>query len=88
MNAAQFHEKYISGWLVPHWRVVWRYASARTGVLGGALVATYGLMYDKLKGDIPPRWMLGLTVLIFFISVSSQYVHQKKLDPPCDKQDE
>ena len=68
--------------LIDEWRSAWKYVSVQANGVGIAISSTYGLLYEQLKETFPPKFMAGITALVFIAGIIGRLVSQT----PKDKQ--
>lgn len=66
--------------LIENWKSSLRLFSIQANGLGIAVTATYGALYDELKGNLPPKWMAILTAGIFILGIVGRLVSQSPKD--------
>lgn len=68
--------------LIDEWRSCWRFLSVQANTIGVAITATYGTLYDELKGNFPPKWMAVLTAGVFVLGIVGRLISQTPKDDP------
>lgn len=73
--------------LIPEWRSALKLFSVQANVIGAALATTYASMYDKLKADLPPKYMIAVTAGVFVVGIVCRVISQqpKDIDAPADR---
>lgn len=67
--------------LIPEWRSAVKFFSVQANAIGAAMGATYLSMYDKLKADLPPKYMIALTVGVFIAGIVCRVISQQPKAP-------
>lgn len=68
--------------LIDNWKSCLRFFSVQANTLGIAITATYGALYDELKGNFPPKWMAILTAGVFVLGILGRVISQTPKDDP------
>lgn len=63
--------------LIPEWRKALKLFSVQANAIGAAMGATYLSMYDKLKADLPPKYMIAVTVGVFVAGIVCRVISQQ-----------
>ena len=72
--------------LIDDWKKALRLFSVQANGIGIAISSTYALLYEQIKENFPPKFMAGLTGLVFLSGIFGRLVSQeKKEDKPEDK---
>ena len=64
--------------LVPDWRQSWRWLSVQLSIFGTILMASWPLIPDDLRSEIPGTRYIAM--LLFALIVFGRYVDQGKRD--------
>lgn len=68
--------------LVDDWKSCWKWLSIQASAIGVAISSTYAVLYDQLKDNFPPKYMLALTGLVFLLGIAGRVISQEKKEPP------
>lgn len=75
--------KLLKKWkLVDDWRRFYTWFSVQANVLGGSISLGYLSMYDKLKENFPPKYMMLITAVVFALGVIGRLSKQAPKDAP------
>ncbi len=66
--------------LIPEWAICWKWFSQQANVVGSSLSIGYVSMYDKLKENFPPKYMIGITAAVFILGFIGRIIDQTKAD--------
>lgn len=66
--------------LVRNWRQGWRMFSVQANAIGSSLSIGYATMYEQLKDNFPPRYMIGITAAVFILGFVGRLIQQPKVD--------
>ena len=67
--------------LVEDWKCVWRYFSVQANTIGSAVALGYASMYEQLKENFPPRYMVILTAAVFLLGIIGRVISQEPKNP-------
>lgn len=62
--------------LVSDWKKCWRWFSQQANVVGSSLSIGYVSMYDKLKENFPPKYMIAITAAVFILGFIGRIIDQ------------
>lgn len=65
--------------LIEDWRSAWKFLSVQAQAIGVAISSTYAVLYDQLKDNFPPKYMLVLTGAVFLLGIAGRVISQDKL---------
>jgi len=68
--------------LIDEWKSAWRYLSVQANALGSAMAIGYASMYDHLKENFPPKYMMAITAAVFALGIIGRLVSQQLKDKP------
>jgi hypothetical protein len=68
--------------LIEEWRNCWKYLSVQANSVGVAITATYASLYEQLKENLPPRYMMIAVVLVFVLGIAGRLIVQTPKDGP------
>lgn len=63
--------------LIKEWRECHKMLSVQISGIGGAVAFAYVSMYDKLKDNFSPKYMVALTVIVFIAVIAGRLVSQQ-----------
>lgn len=66
--------------LIDEWKSAWRYMSVQANAIGGAITVGYVSLYDKLKDNFPPKYMVAITAVVFILGIVGRLVSQQPKD--------
>lgn len=64
--------------LIKDWKKCHKLFSVQLASIGATLSTAYVSMYDKLKDNLPPKYMVALTVAVFIATMLARLVSQQK----------
>lgn len=67
--------------LIDEWRSAWKYLSVQANSIGVAISGTYAIMYDQLKENFPPQYMVMVTAAVFVSGIIGRVVSQTPKEP-------
>ncbi len=62
--------------LIDEWKSCHKFISVRINAIGGAIAFAYASMYDHLKENFPPKYMVALTAIVFIAGIAGRLVSQ------------
>lgn len=62
--------------LVDDWKKCLKWFSVQANMIGVAITSTYAAMYQELKADFPPKYMLLVTAGVFVLGIIGRVVSQ------------
>lgn len=69
--------------LIDDWKGCWKFLSVQAQALGVAISSTYAVLYDQLKDNFPPKYMIALTGAVFLLGIAGRVISQDKKEPPA-----
>ena len=60
----------------------YKWFSVQANALGGSMAIGYVSMYDKLKENFPPKYMMLITAAVFILGIVGRVVSQQPKDKP------
>ena len=72
--------------MIDEWKTAYRFLSVQANAIGTAISVTYASMYDRLKADFPPKYIVAITAVVFVLGIIGRMTSQKK-DDVCEKKD-
>lgn len=62
--------------LIDDWKACWKYASIWCNTIGVAISGAYGSFYEQLKDNIPPKYMMITTGVVFIMGIVGRVISQ------------
>ena len=66
--------------LIENWRSAWKMFSVQANAIGSSLSLGYAGMYDQLKDNFPPKYMLTITAAVFILGFVGRLIHQEAVE--------
>lgn len=66
--------------LVDDWKKSFKWLSVQFNTFGVAITATYASLYEQLKENLPPRYMMIGVIAIFVLGIVGRLVSQTPKD--------
>lgn len=68
--------------LVDNWTKFYSWFSVQANALGSAVAIGYASMYEQLKENFPPKYMIAITAVVFILGIIGRLVSQQPKDKP------
>jgi hypothetical protein len=68
--------------LVDDWTKFYSWFSVQANAVGSAMAIGYASMYEQLKENFPPKYMMAITAIVFILGIIGRVVSQQPKDKP------
>ena len=68
--------------LVDDWKDFYKWYSTHISIIAGAVSLVYADMYDKLSQSLPPKLMIVLLGIVFFLKILLSVISQDVKNEP------